>query len=342
MSEEAQTLVSDWRLAEGLPWLSGPRASIQAPWRAGRMTHALLLEGAAGVGKAALADWIARLALCERRAQAPCGHCTSCHLHAAGTHPDLFRVMLEAERKDIAVDDVRDLIAALALKSYRGGAKVAVIHPADALNANGANALLKTLEEPAPNTLLILIASRPERLPATIRSRCQRVRVPRPATAEALAWLEGEGRGNWSAVLALVGGGPLAALALGESGGRALAEDMERLLDGLPKRSPDLVAAAERAAKDHPQERLRWIENWITDRIRDSLGSRAARHTPPTPPLPATGQRRHIRALYSLLDDTRRAQMLLRGTANVQLLLENVLTALAACLAPEGAKSATG
>jgi hypothetical protein len=143
-------------------------------------------------------------------------------------------------------------------------------------------------------------------------------------------------------VLALVGGGPLAALSLGEAGGQGLAEDMARLLDGLPKRSVDVVAAAERAAKDHPQERLRWIENWITDRIRDALGSRAARHTPPTPPLPATGLRRHIRALYSLLDDTRRAQVLLRGTANVQLLLENVLTALAACLAPEGGKGATG
>jgi DNA polymerase III subunit delta' len=337
----AATMISDWRLAERLPWLSAARTSIQAPWRAGRMTHALLLEGPVGVGKAALADWIARLALCERRGIAPCGHCTSCHLHAAGTHPDLFRVALAAERKDIAVDDVRDLIAALALKSYRGGAKVAIVDPADALNANGANALLKTLEEPAANTLLILIASRPERLPATVRSRCQRLHVG-PSSAQALAWLEGEGRGQWSAVLALVGGGPLAALALGEAGGPDLAEDMARLLDGLAKRSVDLVAAAERAARDHPQERLRWIENWITDRIREALGSRAARHSPPTPPLPATGQRRHIRDLYSLLDDTRRAQLLLRGTANVQLLLENLLTALAARVAPEDGKARQG
>jgi DNA polymerase III subunit delta' len=331
MSEDASTLVSDWRLAERLPWLNGARGSIQTPWRAGRMTHALLLEGPVGVGKTALADWIARLVLC-----------TGCHLHAAGTHPDLFRVALAADRKDIAVDDVRDLIAALALKSYRGGAKVAIVEPADALNANGANALLKTLEEPAPNTLLILIASRPERLPATIRSRCQRVRVSQPAAADSLAWLEHEGNGDWTAVLALVGGGPLAALALGTAGGRELARDMSRMLDGLPQRSVDVVAAAERAARDHPQERLRWIENWITERIRDALGSRAARHTPPTPPLPATGQRRHIRDLYSLLDDTRRAQVLLRGTANVQLLLENVLTALAACIAPGDGKARQG
>ena len=342
MNAELQTLVADWRLAERLPWLDESRGAIRAPWRAGRLPHALLLEGAPGVGKGALADWTARLALCERRAQAPCGHCTSCHLHAAGTHPDLFRVVLGEDRKDIAVDDVRELIAALALKSYRGGAKVAIVDPADLLNANGANALLKTLEEPAPDTLLILIASHPERLPATIRSRCQRIRVPRPASADALAWLAREGDGNWQPVLALAGGGPLAALALGQAGGQALAEDMERLLDGIARRSVDLVAAAERAAKDHPQERLRWIENWITDRIRDALGSRAARHTPPTPPLPATGQRRHIRDLYTLLDDTRRAQLLLRGTANVQLLLESVLTAWAACMVPERRSGTTG
>jgi DNA polymerase III subunit delta' len=342
MSAELQPLAADWRLAERLPWLTVVREGIQVPWRAGRLPHALLLEGAAGVGKGALADWIARLALCERRAQAPCGHCTSCHLHAAGTHPDLFRVVLAEDRKDIAVDDVRELIAVLSLKSYRGGAKVAMVDPADSLNASGANALLKTLEEPAPNTLLILIASHPERLPATIRSRCQRIRVPRPPAADALAWLEREGGGHWQAVLALAGGGPLAAVALGQAGGQALAEDMERLLEGMPRRSVDLVAAAERAAKDHPQERLRWIENWITDRIRDALGSRAARHTPPTPPLPATGQRRHIRDLYTLLDDTRRAQLLLRGTANVQLILESVLTAWAACMAPQRGSGATG
>ena len=151
----------DYALAERAPWLDAARQQIVLALGAGRLPHALLLQGQPGLGKAALADWIARLARCEAPAAGPCGSCTSCRLHAAGTHPDLRRVGLLEDRKQIAVEDVRELIASLSLKSYRGRRKVAIIDPADALNASGANALLKTLEEPSGAALLVLTVARP-------------------------------------------------------------------------------------------------------------------------------------------------------------------------------------
>jgi DNA polymerase-3 subunit delta' len=323
----------DWRLGAEAPWLAGAREQWSAALQGGRLPHALLLYGSAGLGKGALAEWIARATLCEHSERAPCGECTSCTLHEAGSHPDLRRVYVEIGKKQVAIDDVRDLIGALALKSYRGGRKVGIVDPADAMNVNGANALLKTLEEPSPNTLLILVVARGDRLPATIASRCQRLRIAPPPSATAVAWLGRQQRGvDWSGPLALAGGAPLRALALVQGGGAELEREMAEWPALLSRPDADVVGLAERAAKSLPAERLRWIENWITDRLRKALTTSAADHTPGNAGLPAAPRRRHIQALYALLDDTRAAQSALRGSASVPLLFERVLVALAEAL----------
>src|SRR6202035_930997 len=126
----------------------------------------------------------------------PCGACSSCRLLRSDSHPDSYIVRLEEDARQIKVDQVRGLIESLSLKSYRGGYKVGVIEGAEALNANGANAFLKTLEEPTANTLLIMIARPSHRLPATIASRCLRLTLSTPPTEAAIAWLEAHAKAN--------------------------------------------------------------------------------------------------------------------------------------------------
>jgi DNA polymerase-3 subunit delta' len=319
-----------FEVAARAPWLAGARERVARAVAAARLPHALLLQGQPGLGKAALADWIARLALCEAPAAGPCGACGSCRLHAAGTHPDLHRVGVGEDRKQIAVDDIRGLIAALVLRSHRGRRKVAIVDPADALNPSGANALLKTLEEPTPGALLVLTVARPERLPATIASRCQRLKIAAPEPAVALAWLAAQDAAtDWAGPLALAGGAPLAALALAAAGGQELDREMAELPGLLARPDADVVGLAERCQQRLPAERLRWIENWVTDRIRRGLTMPGTDHSPGNAGLPAAARTRHIQGLYDILDEARAAQAALKGSANVTLLFERLLLKLA-------------
>jgi DNA polymerase-3 subunit delta' len=324
-----------YRVAEGAPWLDAARRRWQGALAGGRLPHALLVHGDLALGTAQLAEWIARATLCERPATAPCGACESCRLHAAGNHPDLVRLGVREDKKQIAVDDVRALIADLGLKSYRGGRRVAIVCPADALNVNGANALLKTLEEPGAGALLILVIARLDRLPATIASRCQRLSVLAPPAPVALAWLAAQDPGvDWGGALALAGGAPLGALELDRAGAAPIAREMADLPAALARGAVDVVGVAERFAKQLPAVRLRWIENWVTDRLRSQLAGPGAGHTPAGPDLPARARTRHIQSLYGVLDGTRAAQAALGGSANVPLLFERVLFGLAEALGP--------
>jgi DNA polymerase-3 subunit delta' len=326
---DASELMS-FRLAERAPWLARAREQVGLAIAAGRLPHALLLQGQPGLGKAALADWIARLALCERPAAGPCGVCTSCRLYEAGTHPDLRRVGVVEDKKQVAVEDIRELIASLTLMSYRGRRKVAIVDPADAMNTSGANALLKTLEEPSGEALLILTVARPERLPATIASRCQRIKLTAPDRQAALAWLAAlDPATDWAGPLSLASGAPLAAIGLAAAGAEALEREMAELPGQLARPDADIVGLAERCQQRLPAERLRWIENWVTERIRRGLLSPAPDHSPANTGLPAAARTRHIQGLYEILDDTRSAQAALKGSANVTLLFERLFVRLA-------------
>jgi DNA polymerase-3 subunit delta' len=179
----------DFLRADSLPWLAPAQQRLRAAHTAQRLPHSLLLLSAPGLGAEALANWITALCLCEAQTGRPCGLCASCLLLRADSHPDSHVVQIEDDARQIKVEQVRELIASMALKSYRGGAKVAVIEGAELLNANGANAFLKTLEEPGADTVLILIARPNHRLPATIASRCLRLTLRPPTPEAAVAWL---------------------------------------------------------------------------------------------------------------------------------------------------------
>ncbi|MFM2406644.1 MAG: polymerase delta subunit HolB [Pseudomonadota bacterium] len=225
-----------------LPWLAAP---LQAAHRLQR-SHALLLQGAAGVGHLEFALLLAQTQLCESprtlddgRTPLACGRCASCHLVATRVHPDLLLLLPEAWRvrlgwlgedegrlakgeakpsKDLKVDQVRQGIAWTQQTSGRGRGKCLVLHPADALNTPAANALLKTLEEPPAGQRLILTTTDAEQLLPTVRSRCQKLVLPLPAPHDARAWLEARGLAQPEALLAATGGSPLEALVWAEEG----------------------------------------------------------------------------------------------------------------------------
>ena len=190
-------------------WLSGFAQNWHERIRQGRLPHAVLLTGPSGVGKRAAASWMAALHL-GIESVAACPQ----YPVAAIEHADLRWIAPPEDKQAIGIEQIRALVAEISLTSYQGGGKVAIIEPANAMTTNAANSLLKTLEEPPGDALLILIADRKGRLPATIFSRCQRVELSSPSEAEALAWLDRfRPAAGWSEALSLSGNAPLAAIA---------------------------------------------------------------------------------------------------------------------------------
>lgn len=255
------------------PWSASILDSLRR--RLDSLPHALLVHGPQGVGKLALAEQMAQLVLCEATdpARRPCGACEGCRWFAAGSHPDFRRIEPEAlaaapetvaeegsaepakkgkPSQEIKVVQIRELADFLNVGSHRGGRRVALVHPAEEMNANAANALLKGLEEPPRGAMFVLVSHRPARLLPTIRSRCVQVPVTLPAADAALAWLRGEGVKNAERWLAYAGGAPLKAR---EYSGKA--ESLGRLLEAIagergevmPDSREDLEALAEALQK---------------------------------------------------------------------------------------------
>ena len=317
----------DFLTADSLPWLDDARKRLRAALAAQRLPHSLLLLSVPGLGAEQLANWITALVLCESPGTRPCAACASCQLLRADSHPDSHHVRLEEDAQQIKVDQVRGLIESLMLKSYRGGFKVGVIEGAEALNANGANAFLKTLEEPGADTVLIMIARPNHRLPPTVASRCLRLALRPPETEAGLAWLNARAKPahSWDAALALAGGAPLLALELDASGVAALDADMREALGQLAAGSIDVTLLAEHWMKSNPALRITWLENWITQRVHASLGRANSPQSAEPVRLPAALLKAKIRALFELLDAAREFRRLASTGMNQQLALEALL-----------------
>lgn len=221
-----------------------------------RLPHALLVYGPRGVGKLVLAERAAQLLLCEGEKK-PCDACDACRWFLAGNHPDLRRLepeILWAEKPDkpsseIKVDQIRELADFLYIGSHRGRLRVALVHPAEDMNENAANALLKGLEEPPAGAVFILVSHRPAQLLPTVRSRCVAVPVPLPPPEAAMEWLVEKGVKEPQRWLAYAGGAPLRALENAEQGPVNLApvgerEALEPLADALQKIALDRALMA--------------------------------------------------------------------------------------------------
>ena len=156
---------------------------------ANRLPHALLFHGEPDIGKFHFAQVLAETVLCSSQAVSACGFCKQCALSKGGFHPDLLILEPDGAGNNIKIDAVRELIQFLSKTSLQGGWKVIIINQAEKLNTNAANALLKVLEEPSRNTLLILVCSDLSRMMATVKSRCRQIPFPRPTASDAKSWL---------------------------------------------------------------------------------------------------------------------------------------------------------
>jgi DNA polymerase-3 subunit delta' len=317
----------DFLSVDALPWLAGTQDKMRTACAAGRLPQSLLLLSQPGLGAELLAAWICALALCESPAGAPCGICASCALLRADSHPDFHRVQLLDDAQQIKVDQIRELIETLSLSSYRGGRKTAVVESAECLNANGANAFLKTLEEPSGDTLLILIAKPSHRLPATIASRCVRFRLRPPPRETALAWLAAREPAvqTWDAALELAAGAPLMALELPAADIERLERDMREALKRLEAGSIDVTVLADTWVRSGLDLRLMWLENWVTQRVRAQLGDAFSLQSAEPVVLPAALLKPKIRALFELMDAARELRRLVSTGLNQQLALEAML-----------------
>jgi DNA polymerase-3 subunit delta' len=283
----------------------------------GRMPHAVLLTGPAGVGKRAAASWIAARHL---------GVAMPAELPVYPTElledADLHWISPAEDKESIGIDQVRELVAEFSMTSYGGGGKVAIIEPANAMTTSAANSLLKTLEEPSGDALLILVADRTARLPATIFSRCQRIDIALPAEADGLAWLDQLQPGAaWAEALRLAGNAPLAAIAaLDQLDTHAtMTRDFADVAHGA-------AAALEVAAR---WERLdtAFVLDWLARQVQQAIfvASSARQHGTPPSIDESVLKRMDRRNLFCYLDIINRLRGQTSGSYNVQLTLESLL-----------------
>jgi len=272
------------------PWQTSAWQQLQ-PWRQ-RLPHAILFHGPEGTGKAAFAERFAQALLCEAPAQdgQPCDQCASCNWFAQYNHPDYRRLRPEAldedgaadgepvddaadgkksgkaaktPSKEIKIDQVRALGDFMNVSTHRQGLRVILLYPAETLNTAAANALLKTLEEPPPNTVFLLVSHSLDRLLPTILSRCRKFALPMPLQEQALAWLRQQGIDDADVWLAGQGGAPLAAQAMAQA---ELRETMDEFLRVLARPATEAaLKAAEKLQKTPVSDLVAWQQRWLYD-----------------------------------------------------------------------------
>lgn len=296
-----------------------------------RLPHALMLAGSPGLGKRHLAKVMAQYVLCQRPvSESACGQCKSCELNRAGTHPDFIRVAPEESGKAIKVDHVRAMTERQHNTAQQSGYKVVTLMPAEAMNSNAANALLKTLEEPAANTLLVLVTDTPSAVLPTIRSRCQLRTMASPPHEQSLHWLTPlvSGSGHSAAeLLALSRGAPLAARDLLQGDALELRQRWALDLGQLAVGQADTLSVAASWHKAGGEAAVAWFSAWLHELACWQVGAESARFAKLDSHVSAAFKAISPNLLHRFQEKLLHSKQLLSSGANpnVQLLLEELL-----------------
>lgn len=318
-----------------------------------RLPHALLFVGQTGIGKLSLATQFAAGLLCEAPLDSgcACGNCAACNWLGQGNHPDFRRLRPTAddeasgdegdkgERSDatrvsreITIDQVRALDDFMHVGTHRRGLRVILIEPAEAMNRTTANALLKTLEEPGPGTVFLLVSDAPDRLLPTIRSRCQVVAVAKPANDLALRWLAERGIDQPDHWLALAGGAPCLAEALARGEPGALLDTLVAALGQGPQL--DAVDTAGqldkliRANRREPglRQAVDWTQRWSMDLALRLAGQEVRYFQQQSARIGSLGQKVDSKKLFNFNRQAIQFKKLSEHTLNNRLFLEDLLT----------------
>jgi len=249
-----------------LPWQESIWSGFSQHIYTDRLPHAILLSGPSGIGKGRLALALAERLLCGSESHDyACGICKNCALMSAGSHPDLFYITIPEKSKNISIDEIRKLSSVISKTSQQGGRKVAIINPAEALNINASNALLKSLEEPQGKTVLILVAHRPTLLPATIRSRCQIIPLTPPSHELATSWINSmvTDQTNIDKALEISDGRPLLALDYLRSDSLRDQQHFEEIISAVRIGDLSFIDAAQQCAKLDIGPALEWFISYL-------------------------------------------------------------------------------
>lgn len=310
------------------------------------LPHALLIRGPRGIGKLALAEALVRALLCEqpRPDGSACDRCRACEWMGQGSHPDFRRLEpRDTEESDeegdrrkrastqITIDSVRALGDFLSVSSHRGGRKIVLIHPAEALNVAAANALLKSVEEPPPATHFVLVSHRWHQLPPTLKSRCEQIPLTLPDPAQALAWLKAQGVDEPQLALAHAGGAPLIAAELdGEYWAARRAFYVQ-----LARPSIDPLVIARNLGDARPDQVVGWMQKWAHDLVCCALAGTVRYNPDFEQPIAAAARR--IGRVDAVRFGRRmmRLQRIVNHPLNARLFLEDVLIEYAALLRGE-------
>jgi len=316
-------------------WHEQQWKSVETRLQQGRLPHALLLTGPQGIGKVEFAQQLAAGLICSQAAGTQvCGSCQNCNLIAAGTHPDKKQLTFEVDAKsgkvakELKIDQIRAMAESLALTAQFGGYKVAIIYPAERMNQNAANGILKTLEEPTEKTLLILITDFPSRLLPTIRSRCQEIRFTAPSKQQSKQWLSSALPGVApEPLLAMANGAPLQALKAGQEGWLELRNNFYSQLIAVSQHQMSPVALAAQLAKQPMDLLVVWGISWVNDliKLRQVADISQVANEDYTQILSDLAPKANLQALYAWYDDQVKLQTLVQRSLNPQQLLEKNL-----------------
>jgi DNA polymerase-3 subunit delta' len=323
------------------PWLQLPLRQLEEARASGRLGHGWLLKGPAGIGKINLALVFAHRVLRSsgtdsNRMPPPALDAAAAGLAIGGRHapsdrhPDLHWLFPLEDKKTIGIEQVRDAAQILALKAFRGGAKVVIVEPAEAMTAAAANALLKTLEEPPDQTYLLLLSHQPDRLLPTIRSRCQSLVINAPQEEEVAAWLGDSDPALRRAALLMADRAPVRALALLESEKAGFLAGLDPDLERLVRSRVDPQALSEAWVKADPELALQWLVRRLQGIIRIRMAprdSKAVTHQP-ADPLHNAWLVLPVGALFERLETAEKLLDRLGSGINVELSLHSLLLGL--------------
>jgi len=301
----------------------------------GRLPHALLLHGPKGVGKRQFALALAKWLLCEAPGrEGACGGCSACNWFEQGGHPDFRLITPESELAEegaeqtkkggqyITITEVRQLGEFLSLAAHQGGWRAVIVQPAESMNVAAANALLKTLEEPPKNVLLILVSHQPRRLLPTVLSRCRKLALPLPPPTVAIDWLSEQGMQDARDLLHEAGGAPLLAVEYADA---ERMQRRQRFILGLSRPSaPDLYELA-REFQNRLPEAWAWLSRWLYDLLVAKADGDPRYFPAERELLRSLGRQMSQAELWGLQQELMQAGRWLRHPLNSQLLLESWL-----------------
>jgi DNA polymerase III subunit delta' len=302
-----------------------------------RLPHAILIQSGEGMGEFEFAQACAQSLLCEKPGpdRRACGSCGACNWFSQGNHPDFRLIVPESmapesreegaepakkKSEQIRIEQVRELAGFLAVGTHRGGLRVLLVYPAEAMNANTQNALLKSLEEPPPDTIFVLVTTQAERLLATVRSRCLRFALPLPEPAQVLHWLKEQDVERPETALAAAGGAPLAAL-------KAVEMEADRLgfIEGLQNPRFDPIALAESVGRVPLWDLVGWLQRWSYDLLLARVAGRIRYNPDQEAVIAATAGRCDAAELAGYLRQLAAARALARHPLNAKLFAEDLL-----------------